>query len=86
MLVSIDLFNLATLSLALVFVDPLFLYVCCGLILMVLVQAMKRTKEMVENTRRVKWIVLFPFLHIIRSYSFTLGRIVGGIRQGIISV
>jgi glycosyltransferase involved in cell wall biosynthesis len=86
MLLTIDFLNLAIFSLILAFIYPAFLYVFSPLCLMVLWQAWRRTKEAVRKTKRMRWLLLFPILHIIRSYSFTLGRIVGGLRHRIISV
>jgi cellulose synthase/poly-beta-1,6-N-acetylglucosamine synthase-like glycosyltransferase len=86
MLVTVDFFNLATLSLILVLVNPqfLFLFVVFGIIC--LKQAWTKTKEITSFALRAELLLVFPFLHALRSYAYSLGRFVGGLTCKILSV
>ena len=86
MLVTIDFFNLATLCLILVLINPEFLFLFGVFFLICLKQAWTKTKEVSSLALRTKLLLVFPFLHAVRSYAYSLGRFVGGMRCGIFSV
>ena len=86
MLVTIDFFNLATLSLILVLVSPEFLFLFGVFCLICLKQAWTKTQEITSFALRAKLLLVFPFLHALRSYAYSLGRFIGGMRCGILSV
>lgn len=85
MLLTLDFCNLLILGLLLIFVHPFFLYLSLVISMGVLWGSWRSTKEVVKKTRKVKWFLLFPFLHLIRNYSFTIGKLVGGVKHGIIA-
>ena len=86
MLVTIDFFNLATLCLVLVLINPEFVFLFGIFFLICLKQAWTKTKEVSSFALRTKLLLMFPFLHALRSYAYSLGRFVGGVRCGILSV
>ena len=67
MLVTIDVFNLATLCLILTPLFPQMLYLFAVSSLMFAWYAMKKWKEALDKTRNMKLVLAFPFLHVIRS-------------------
>jgi len=86
MLVTLDLCNLFMLSLILISVRPFFLYLCLVVLVVVLWGAWRSAKGVVKETKKIKWFLLFPLLHIIRNYSFIIGRIIGGLKHRIIAI
>jgi cellulose synthase/poly-beta-1,6-N-acetylglucosamine synthase-like glycosyltransferase len=86
MLITIDFFNLATLSLILVLLSPKFLLLSGALALMCLKQAWTKTREVSTPAMRVKLLLVFPFLHALRSYAFSFGRFLGGLANGLLSI
>ena len=85
-LLNIDFLNLATLGLFLAVVYPRLLYVLGTIFLVACWQTWRKTREIVNKTQSIRWFLLFPMLNIIRIYSYTLGRVVGGIRHKVVSV
>jgi len=85
-LVTFDLFNLATFALVVAILYPpsLFLFGISFLIISPLV--LKRMKEASDRFRSTRLLLLFPFLHVVRSFSFMLGRIVGGVQSRILAL
>lgn len=86
MLITIDFFNLATLSLVLILVNPEFVFLFGIFGLICLKQAWTKTKEISSFALRAKVLLVFPLLHALRSYAYSLGRFVGGMANGILSV
>ena len=86
MLINIDSCNLFVLCLVLTTVFPMFLYLSLLVFSFVLLGTLREAVQVVKKSGNVKWLVLFPYFHLIRNYSFTLGRICGGIRHKIISM
>jgi|GEM_PF-4208679 len=86
MLVTIDFFNLATVSLILALFNTSFLVLFVGLGFVCYKQAWKKTQEIRSMALRVKLLVVFPFLHALKSYAQSVGRIIGGLANGIISI
>lgn len=86
MLITIDFFNLATLSLILVLLNTGLLFLFGVLALMCFKQAWTKTKEVSNRALRVKLLLAFPFLHALRSYAYSAGRFIGGLSNGILSI
>lgn len=85
MLVTIDFFNLAGLSLVLAFLNPTLLILFALFGLACVKQAWTKTETVTSLTMRAELLLLFPFLHALRSFAFSLGRFIGGLRNGILS-
>lgn len=85
MLISIDFFNLFLLGLIMTLISPLFLYFSLGVFLFILLGLFRDSLKAVKRSGKLKWLLLFGLFHIVRSYSFTIGRIWGGIRHKVIA-
>jgi len=86
LLVSIDFCNLLLLSLLMSIVSPIFLYLSLLILLPILLSTLYGALKTVKETKELKWLLLFPSLHLLRNYVFTLGRIYGGIKYKTISI
>lgn len=84
MLVTVDFFNLAVLGLVLMIFYPMIIYMVLLCSVMIAWYAMRMWKEALK-TRSIRVLLAFPFLHAIRSYCVVAGRIVGGIKYGVLS-
>lgn len=85
MLVTVDFFNLAALCLVLAIFYPTLIYLFIGLFLMIGGYALSKWKQALKF-KSVGLFLLFPLLHLIRSYCIATGRIVGGLKCRILSV
>ena len=85
MLITVDLFNLAVLGLVLMIFFPILVYVAIPCCVMIAWYALRSWSEALK-ARSLRLLLAFPFLHVIRSYTVVAGRIVGGIRCGVLSV
>ena len=85
MLVNIDACTLFPVSILLSFFYAPFVYVSAALVAMALAGAEGAAAVVVKETRELKWLLLFPFFHLVRDYAFTAGRIAGAIKQRILS-
>lgn len=86
MLITLDFCNLMILGLILIFIHPFFLYLSLAVLLAISWGTWRSAKQVIRKTGKLRWFLLFPVLHIIRNYSFTMGRIVGGLRHKIIAI
>jgi len=86
MLISLDFLNLFILSLILAVLSRFFLFLSIILFLCVLAGTFHRTVEIVKSSGELKWLVLFPLLNFVRHYSFTIGRIRGGIKHRVLAI
>lgn len=86
MLVNIDLFSLLILSLVLIPVSRFFAWAAVAMAAGILLGTLRHTVRAMRQTGEIGWLVTFPFLQIVRNYSFIFGRIVGGVRHRIISI
>jgi len=84
-LITVDLFNLAVLGLVLMIFFPILVYVAIPCCVMIAWYAL-RSWSAALKARSIRLLLAFPFLHVIRSYTVVAGRIVGGIRCGVLSV
>lgn len=85
MLVSLDGCNLFLLSLIMATVSSLFLYVSLLVLLIILLGTFRDTIKVVRKSGRMRWFLLYPVLHLVRNYSFAIGRIFGGVRHRVIA-
>lgn len=85
MLFSIDCCHLFLFSFILTFFSPVFLYSTVGILFLILLGVFRDTIRVVRKSAKLKWFFLFPLFHLIRNYSFTIGRICGGRRHGIVA-
>lgn len=85
MLVTVDLFNLAVLGLVLALFYTMMIYVFLLCSIMIAWYAVRMWKETLKM-RSIRLFFVFPFLQVIRSYCVVAGRIVGGIKCGVLSV
>ena len=86
MLVTIDSCNLFLLGLILTTVSPIFLYFSAMAFSLVLLGTLREASKIVKACGQWKWFLLFPFFHLVRDYSFTLGRIWGGIKHRVVAI
>jgi len=84
-LIDIDFCTLLLLSVALIPFFSFFLFVSLGILLLILIGTLREALPLIRETHDLKWLVLFPFLHLVRNYSFITGRIYGGIRWSVIA-
>lgn len=84
-IITLDVFLLSFLGLFLILVHPLFFYVIaasfCGILSTVLI----KSARIVRKSKKVRWLFIFPFFHFIRICSETFGKIIGGIKTGVIA-
>jgi len=85
-LVTVDSFTLLIVSIPLSLLSQVFAYVSLVLGLSILVGTVRETIKATKKTKKLRWLLLFPFLHIIRNYSFIFGRICGGIKERVVAV
>jgi cellulose synthase/poly-beta-1,6-N-acetylglucosamine synthase-like glycosyltransferase len=85
MLVTIDLFNLGILSILLTLINPLFLLIFCSSCLMVAWPTWIRVRKAAKERGNLELVLLYPVLHLIRMYSLSLGRFIGGLKCRVLS-
>ncbi len=85
MLVRIDFFSLAILCLVLSLFYPPLIFLLVAFCLAISWHSMKKWKQAI-GLKNSKLLLLFPLLHVVRSYSETFGRIVGGLKCGVLSL
>lgn len=85
LLLNLDLCHLLPLGILLMFFHPVFLYGSLLLLAAVFGGAWRRTREAVRRSGKLRWVFLFPLFHLLRIYSLTAGRMLGGIRHKVIS-
>jgi cellulose synthase/poly-beta-1,6-N-acetylglucosamine synthase-like glycosyltransferase len=86
MLVSLDFFYLATIVLMLALLNLSFLVPFLALGAICYRQAWKKTAEVTNLSLRLRLLLVFPILYALRSYAQSLGRIAGGLTNGIIAL
>lgn len=86
MLVTVDFCNLLLLGLIMIFIHPFFLYLSLAVMMLILGGTWHSAKEVVRKTRKLRWFLLFPFFHLLRNYSFMIGRILGGIKYRVVAM
>ena len=86
MLITLDFCNLFLLCLILIFFHPFFAYLSLVIFLVVLWGTWRSAKQVIRKTGKLRWFLLFPFLHLLRNYAFMVGRIVGGIRYRVVAM
>ncbi len=86
MLITIDFCNLFILGIILIFVYPIFLYLSLVILLVILSGTWLTTKVALKKSGKLKWLLLFPLLHLFRNYAFMTGRIIGGIKYRVLSI
>jgi hypothetical protein len=84
-LVTFDLSSLFVLAAVLILVNRSFLYLAVPALLLLLSGGMLSAAGVVKKTRKFKWFVLFPVLHLLINWSLALGRVVGGVRHRVIA-
>ena len=86
MLVTIDCCNLFLFGLIMTVVSPLFLYFSLLVFSSILLGTLLDTLKVVKKSRKLKWFLFFPFFHLVRNYSFIIGRIWGGMKHRVIAI
>jgi hypothetical protein len=86
MLVTLDFCSLLILFLLLLLAHPVFLYPSMIVLSGIVWASFRKAKEIVKKTGELKWYFIFPLFHVIRNYSFVIGKIVGGWKHRIISI
>ncbi len=85
MLMTIDACNLFLLGLILGVASPLLLYFSLLLFPFILLGTFRETFRIVKKSGSLKWFLLFPLLHLVRNFSFTIGRVWGGLKHRVLS-
>lgn len=85
-LITLDFCNLMILGLILIFIHPFFLYLSLAVLLAISWGTWCSAKQVIRKTGKLRWFLLFPFLHLLRNYVFMVGRIVGGIRYRVVAM
>lgn len=85
MLVNIDTCTLLPFSIAASVFSRFFLFLSGILLFFTLFGTGLLSARIVKKSGQMKWLVFFPFFHLARDYSFSIGRIYGGIKQKVLS-
>lgn len=85
-LVNIDSCNVFLVGLILGVFSPLFLWLSLAALALVLAGTLRQAARVVKKSGRLKWLAVFPFFHLVRNYSFTAGRLVGGVRNRVVAI
>ena len=85
-LINIDLMTLIIFTLILIPISPVFAYLSLFIFFSILLGTLRETVQAIKKTKELRWLILFPLLHIIRNYAFIYGRIRGGIARGVLSM
>jgi GT2 family glycosyltransferase len=83
--VSLDALHGIVILLILALIWPALWLLCLPLAAVVAAGAALGARSAVKRSGRQLWYVLFPLLHIVRIYAQTAGRIVGGLRHGVLA-
>jgi glycosyltransferase involved in cell wall biosynthesis len=86
LLVSIDCCHLFFLSFTMIVLSPLFLYSTVGILSLILLGVFRDTVKVMKKSGEKRWLLLYPFFHLIRNYSFIIGRVCGGVKHGIVAI
>ena len=85
MLMTIDASNLFLLGLILTIVSPLFLYLSLFFFPFIFFGTFRETFRIVKKSGSFKWFLFFPFFHLVRNFSFTIGRVLGGVKHRVLA-
>jgi len=86
MLVCIDFCNLSILGMLLALVYPILFYPSALVLLGVVVGALHKGLNVAKKSGQMRWLLLFPLLHFIRNWAWTIGKIRGGIKHRLIAI
>ncbi len=85
-LVNVDFCNIFLVGLGLSLFSKFFFWLSLGALGLVLLGTLREAARVAKKSGKLRWLALFPFFHLVRDYSFTAGRLVGGVRNRVVSI
>jgi hypothetical protein len=86
MWLTIDFCSLLILSLLLTAFSPIFIYVSLLIFLCIIIGTLLSSLDVVKKSGELKWLLLYPMLHLVRNYSWIIGRICGSVKHRFITI
>jgi len=83
--ITIDFFNLSILFLLLAAISPSLLYISFLFFLATILGAVREAWKVAEASKELRWIILYPFLHIVRHISWFAGKFLGTVKHRLLT-
>ena len=84
-LITVDVCSVSVLFLLLSLASSWLLLALPVVLLPALLGALYKARVPAAKTGHHRWYLLYPVLHLVSSYAFFFGRLIGGIRHGVLA-
>ena len=85
MLINVDSCTMLPLSIIVSLFYTPFFYISAALMVTALAAAEGAAIQVTRKSKEWKWLLLFPFYHLVRDYAFTAGRVAGSIKHRLLA-
>jgi len=86
MLITLDFSTVSLLAIIVATMYPPLFYLSIPMLGLMVLGTWRSSTRIARRTNQMRWLFLFPLLHLVRSYAFTVGKIVGGIRFRVVAL